>query len=248
MHAFIKAWILPPGCLIILLLLALISYHKHRLIMRAIVLFVTICLYLLSLPSIATQLAAPLQNHTRLNAKLATTAQAIVVLGGGRRGPQPQWHNHEAASYVSTTRTTYGAWLARRYRLPLLLSGGRSRNNQASEAQLMNQNLTRQQQPPARWLENRSRNTHQNAVFSAQILKQHHIKRILLVTSATHLSRARYFFQQQGMIVIPAACDFITTPILSSKLDYWLPHMSALVNSYHAIYAYLGLIQTLKKH
>ena len=248
MYAIIKAWMLPPGCLILLLLLALIWYRKHTWLTRAIVLFVTICLYLLSLPGIAAQLAAPLQKHTRLNPKLATTAQAIVVLGGGRRGPQPQWQNHEAPSYISATRTAYGAWLAHRYRLPLLLSGGRDHNNQASEAQLMNQNLIRHQQPPARWLENKSQNTHQNAVFSAQVLKQHHIKRILLVTSATHLSRARYFFKQQGMVVIPAACDFITAPILSSKIAYWLPRMQALTDSYHAIYAYLGLIQTLKKH
>lgn len=56
-------------------------------------------------------------------------------------------------------------------------------------------------------LEDRSRNTSQNAEYSAEILAEQGIRRILLVTSAHHMPRAKRLFEAQGLKVVPVATD-----------------------------------------
>jgi uncharacterized SAM-binding protein YcdF (DUF218 family) len=60
-------------------------------------------------------------------------------------------------------------------------------------------------------LESTSRNTYENGVNSHEILAKEGIKRILLVTSATHMPRAVRVFERQGLEVIPAPTDFLVT-------------------------------------
>jgi len=63
----------------------------------------------------------------------------------------------------------------------------------------------------AMWLEDRSRNTYENALFSRQILDPRGIDRIILVTSAMHMPRAVGLFEHLGFEVIPAPVDFNAT-------------------------------------
>lgn len=57
--------------------------------------------------------------------------------------------------------------------------------------------------------ENRSRNTRQNAVFTADLAASRRIRRVLLVTSVLHMSRAAAAFKRVGFDVVPTAVDFI---------------------------------------
>lgn len=57
-------------------------------------------------------------------------------------------------------------------------------------------------------IEDRSRNTRQNAVFTADLAASLGIGRVLLVTSALHMSRAEAAFERVGFDVVPAAVDF----------------------------------------
>ena len=87
-------------------------------------------------------------------------------------------------------------------------------------------------------LENRSRNTSQNAEYSAEILAGQGIHRILLVTSAYHMPRAKGLFEAQGLEVVPVATDH---EVLSRPL--WrnlLPETRALDGSSRAIKEIVG--------
>lgn len=55
-----------------------------------------------------------------------------------------------------------------------------------------------------------SLNTHENAVYTAHLLREHNIspQRCLLVTSAFHMRRALLCFQKQGISAQPFAADF----------------------------------------
>ena len=64
------------------------------------------------------------------------------------------------------------------------------------------------------WLEDRSENTEQNALYSAAILKEAGIKQIILVTHAAHMRRALAYFQASGLHVVPAPTAF-----LAAKMD-----------------------------
>jgi uncharacterized SAM-binding protein YcdF (DUF218 family) len=61
------------------------------------------------------------------------------------------------------------------------------------------------------WQQGESHNTHEDALFSAKILKEKNVQRILLVTSAWHMPRAVKQFQAQGLDVIPLPTDYNVT-------------------------------------
>ena len=157
-------------------------------------------------------------------------AEAIVVLGGGVSpgGYGDLYPNLESGS----DRVWHAARLFHASKAPLvLLTGGSDPSHSAtSEAEAMGQFMRDLGVPgQALVLENRSRNTSQNAEYSAEILAEQGVNRILLVTSAYHMPRAKGLFEAQGLEVIPVATDH---EVLSRPL--WrnlLPETSALDGS-----------------
>ena len=53
------------------------------------------------------------------------------------------------------------------------------------------------------------KNTHDEAVHMKALAAERGWKRILLVTSATHMKRAEAVFKKEGMSVVPVACNFL---------------------------------------
>jgi uncharacterized SAM-binding protein YcdF (DUF218 family) len=92
----------------------------------------------------------------------------------------------------------------------------------------------------SRWLESESTNTAENAIFSSRILKQEGISRIVLVTHAWHLQRARAAFMANGMSVTPAPTAFYR-PVRRTFLDRLIPSISALRMSGYAVHESLGI-------
>ncbi len=166
-------------------------------------------------------------------------AEVAVVLGGGiyPREHGKRWHNLEsAADRVWHAARIYHAGKAQ----ILLLSGGHNpRISATSEAMAMRAFLRDLGVPDeAIRLEQRSRNTSQNAKFSAQWLQEQGVGRILLVTSALHMPRAVALFEAQGLAVIPAATDHEVQerPLWQD----WLPTASALDGSGRAMKELIG--------
>ena len=88
-------------------------------------------------------------------------------------------------------------------------------------------------------LEDESRDTHDNAVYTAKLLKDRGMDRILLVTSAYHMRRSLALFEAQGLDVIPAPTDFqqLVSP---QVLPPWLPAVSNLSQSTDALHEIVG--------
>ena len=98
----------------------------------------------------------------------------------------------------------------------------------------MRATLEREFGVPVRWVETRSRNTHENALRSAEILAAEHIRRIVLVAHSFDMPRARAEFAAQGIEAIPAPTG-IPNAQIDTLLDV-LPSMAALQSSYFALY------------
>ena len=90
-------------------------------------------------------------------------------------------------------------------------------------------------------LEETSRNTRQNADYSAALLKARDIEHILLVTSALHMPRALALFKAQGLEVTPAPTDFEAGQEPPHGLLAWLPDAGALNGSALAMKELVGL-------
>lgn len=135
--------------------------------------------------------------------------QAIVILGGGRRlavGESAQYQFQDLTG-ISLERLRYGAYLAKKTRLPILLSGGapdRVSPNDLSEAQVMDFILREEFSIQAKWLEKESHTTQENAENTAHLLRAANIQNIYLVTHYWHMPRAQRIFEQYGLTVTAA--------------------------------------------
>lgn len=139
--------------------------------------------------------------------------QAIIILGGGRqRGALDLLeYQYQNLSPQSMERLRAGARLAKAINLPILLTGGapdRTDARDLSEAKVMSMVLKKELGIDARWVEEQSNTTQENALQSAKILHQEGIKIIYLVTHFWHMPRAKSQFEKQGLRVIEAPMGF----------------------------------------
>lgn len=72
--------------------------------------------------------------------------------------------------------------------------------------------------------------------------------RIVLVTSASHMDRARRHFERAGLQVIAAPTRHKSLREDRSRFDYWVPSASHLRKTERAVYEYLGRVSMLLDH
>lgn len=88
--------------------------------------------------------------------------------------------------------------------------------------------------------EESSRNTHENAVECARILKEQGIGRVVLVVDAVDMTRAAACLRHEGIDVVPAPCHFRTTGPPSS-VEAFLPDATAAEQVERVWHEWLGL-------
>lgn len=154
-------------------------------------------------------------------------ADAIVVLGGGRRGFAAEYGEEITAGVSTLERLRYAARVARELNKPILVSGGAPLwGEQQPEGDIMKDILVKEFGLPVQWVERTSNDTLGNAKNSAQILAAANIKRIYLVTHADHMVRAKANFEAQGLSVVPLATVFTPKSALSNW--YFIPSFEGL--------------------
>jgi len=166
---------------------------------------------------------------------------AIVVLGVGlieRPGSDepalPVW----AAGRLVAAAELHEACRRVRKRCPILLSGGAViGGHTTTEAELMADQLANLGVArDALLLENRSRNTWQNAQFSAELLRElGATESPILLTSAIHVERASKYFEAAGISVAPSASDFVAAELSA------LPSSANLMLADVAAHEYAGM-------
>jgi uncharacterized SAM-binding protein YcdF (DUF218 family) len=231
LKALLKALVLPPTGPLLLAAAGLLMIGRVR--GGRILAWTGVGLLLaLSTPIVAFLLLRLLDTSPPLDIERARTAQAIVILGGGVRRHAVEYGG-DTLGRLTLERVRYGAWVARITRLPILVAGGSVFAGEP-EAKLMQAALEREFGVPVRWAESRSRNTHENAVRSAEILGREHISRVVLVAHSFDMPRAKAEFAAQGIETIPAPTG-IPSGEYDTLLDL-LPSLGALQSSYFALY------------
>jgi uncharacterized SAM-binding protein YcdF (DUF218 family) len=231
--SFLHTLLLPPGGLLLLAIAGLCLLPRYRRSGVTLLCLAVGALWLLSTPIIADELSVAAERLPPLDLTKPVEAQAIVILGGGGYRPSaPEYAGAPAADMELLERLTYGAYVARKTSLPILVSGAQH------EAQAMRSSLVRNFGADVRWTEDQSRDTFDNARYSARMLFPEHITRIVLVTSATHLWRATQEFKGAGFQVVPAPA-LVWAPPDRSELRY-VPGADPLLRSQRALYELLG--------
>lgn len=234
----IAALLLPPMGPILLALCGLWLARRHPRLGRGLTLVALLGLAALSLPPVAGSLMRSLEKYPPIDAQGRARAQAIVILGGGNNHNAPEYGG-DTVGRATLERVRYGIHLQRTTGLPLLVTGGRPYGGRP-EAAVMREAIERDFKGRVRWAESESRDTIENAEFSARLLKQSGIARIALVSHNWHLLRAVELFERQGLEVVPAPTGFHAAP--PSRLANLLPSANALGVSATALHEWLGVL------
>lgn len=231
----LAAFLLPPGIFIALLAVAAWRCPRCRMGLSALL----TAFYALSMPWVGGQLLASLQIAPPLDLHRPPVADAIVVLGAGRRLDAPEYGG-DTVNNLTLERLRYAARLEAATHLPILVTGGEPGGGQEPEGRLMAQVLTREYHVPVRWQEDRALTTWDNARNSAPVLHAAGVRRIFLVTHAWHMRRAVPLFRKAGFVVIPAGTGFAHTQF-DSVMDL-LPSARGLRDSYFGLHEWLGIL------
>jgi len=239
---FFSKLLLPPGGLFLLMLVGLLLLRRFRRSGWSVFFVALSSLFLLSLPIVTKTLMAPLQHAEIVDVSdLPPDAPTIIVVLGGGRADRYQEYLGETVGSLTLQRLRYAAWMERRTEVPILVSGGRvEADDLRAEGNLMQDVLQKEFLIKAEFVEGDSRNTFENALYSAKILKQVNMTRIFLVTHAWHMPRAKRSFESQGIEVVAAPTAFYGKE--KTSIYDFLPSAKALQYSYYACHEYLGLM------
>ena len=176
-----------------------------------------------------------------VKAEDAPTADAIVLLGGGM-GSNTNVYPY-AELWNGADRVWHAARLYKAGKAPLIAPTGRG--EQESTVPLLRDLGVPES---AIVVENKARNTEENARFVEKILEprntQNTRKRVLLVTSAWHMRRSVLMYRKYApsLEIIPAAADYEATVNTSHPFcfkDIW-PDTNALFANSYIFKEYLG--------
>ncbi|NDF46492.1 MAG: YdcF family protein [Betaproteobacteria bacterium] len=237
----VAAFLLPPLSLLMLALLGAFLASRWRVAGRALIGLAAFLLVGLSTQAGSRLLVAPLENTSLpLVDPLKSGAEAIVVVGGGRLYNAPEDAGRDQPASATLIRLRHAARLHRLLGLPVLVSGGAPDTVGESEAALMARVMRDDFGVSVRWLEQTSDNTAENAKHAAQQLSQVGIKRILLVTDAIHMPRAKRAFTSAGFDVVVAPTRFLGRRPMD--IASFIPKAAELECSSYAIHEWIGMI------
>ena len=156
----------------------------------------------------------------------AESADVIVVLGAGlRRDGRPGW--------ALTRRAKMGAALWHDGIAPhILCTGAQADGYPRSEASACREILLREGvSESAIILEENSRSTEENALFSRQIFDERGFSSAVLVSDSYHMLRSEWMFRDVGITAY-------TSPVPASRINYPLFYPYSLVREFLAFHWY----------
>ena len=248
---FIWLFLLPPNGLLLLAFVGVVlaGWSRRHYRFGAVTSLVSLLsFYLLMTPAVSQQIMAQVEygvgdslDEKAVKALLAgrEPPQAIVVLAGGSLFDTRERPEAETPSGSSLSRLAYAARLARWTALPILTSGGRASGTPGAEATVMARAMLELFNLPVRWIEGDSLDTTGNAKSSVPILQAAGITRILLVTEAFHMRRARAEFEAAGLDVTPAPHGWLSQRGLALS-STWMPTPESVSRSVLAIHEIVG--------
>jgi len=238
--------LLPPGGLIVLAGVGLVFWQ--RLWGRGLVMLALVLLWALGCEPVRDVLIKPLEfkhavlDFKHLQAGINRDNTVIVLLGGGVHEKTPEYAGQDALRRYAMLRTVYAADIALKTGLDVYATGGTPLSvKHEPEGDVMKRWLIHFGVPKGQvFSETAANTTWENAEYTEQMLRKKGIKQVILVTSAWHMPRSVWCFEQHHLQVITAPTDF-----LSEQGDYdlrsYVPRWAVFADSGEALHEYLGM-------
>ena len=236
------SFLLPPGIFVTLLAAAgLWHFFRKRRLAAAIHLVIGFLLWGLSVAPGADCLTRGLE--APYESLAAPRGDVIVLLGGGVSGGAPDLSGPGTPSGDTWARIGTAARLQGRLGVPVIVSGGKVFAGKAAEAPIVARILVDLGVPADRVvIEEKSRDTRENALYTAGIARRAGYRNPVLVTSAYHMRRAVASFRRAGLEASPCPAGFRTWAGKSYGPDDFLPDAGSLRGSSAALREYAALL------
>ena len=231
LQVLLYSLLIPPTCLLLPLALGLLWRRRWLagLALAGLVVF--------AMPVTSARLNALIAVPPR--AASAIPPQVVVILSAERRFGQPGGViEGEDIGPNTTERVRAGIRLHRKTGLPILVTGGVLAPGATPIAAVMAQVMGAEYATPPRWVEDRSRDTWENATFSAAMLKAEGITSGYLVTTSWHMPRSILAFERAGLAVTAAP---VRAPDYVAGFDI-IPQASGWQASYYAMHELIGYL------
>lgn len=177
-------------------------------------------------------------------AKLEGVYDIAIVLGGFadvNEYPRDRLHLGEAADRLTNALELYKIGKVRK----ILITSGSAMvvGEKVSEGKITGDFLSRIGIPESDVIiEPNSRNTHENAIYTAKIIKEQHPNaRCLLITSAFHFPRAGRAFKKAGVTFTPYPTDILSNNFKATPSQLILPSVGSLNTWQMLIKEWVGL-------
>lgn len=234
----------PDSLFIILLTLCLLLFLLKQTKKATLLLgLLTFCALFLSFFSVGDWMLYPLESRFQHNPDLPEQVDGIIVLGGSVIPARSvEWQQLETNQHHE--RLSSFLQLAQLYPdARLVFSGGNASTDKdkPTEAQIAETFFLKSGISPERLLiENKARNTAENASYSRQLVSPQSNETWLMITTAYHMPRAMGVFCRQNWKVIPYPVDHQTLPSKRYLPEFGLiEHANQLVLASHE---WLGLL------
>jgi uncharacterized SAM-binding protein YcdF (DUF218 family) len=241
MFAFKKLvapFLLPPGIFILILTVSGIFLLKKSRKAGFLCIGVGVSLWLLSVSPVSNALMGGLESGLTIPAN--PRGDVIILLGGGIYEGVQDLTGIGAPSGDTLARIVTAVRLQKRLHIPVIVSGGAVFPWTTAEALVDRRFLTDLGVPGDKILvDDKSRDTFENARYVRKVCEERHFSAPLLVTSAYHMRRALLMFSLFNMKVTPVPAGFRTGKSKYGWADY-LP--GDLRDSMVACREYLGLL------
>ena len=224
----IEPFLVPPGIFVAVLIISgLLIFKKTK--AGVFNIFIGLLIWAMSIMPVSDALMRGLEKGLAIPAQ--PHGDVIIVLGAGMAGNGP--------SEDTKTRLLAAVKLYRLIRTPIIVSAGAGQGIMA-EAPADGRELIALGVPQQKIiLEDKSRDTLENAMYSKKICRQYGFKAPVVVTSAVHMKRALRSFRFEKMEVsyFPASAP------VGRRAYNWQEYLpGSMDNSARALHEYLGLV------
>ena len=202
----------PLPIILILIIIGIGNIFKRRKKSGLILIILGIFMYMGSTDSFINKILYRLENtYSVISEEDLQKGEVYVLLGGGIITTTGEGN---IPGLMPSVRLMKVAEYYKKYPKKIYISGGSPLQNQDSESAVYQRELVLLGvESKDIIIEEKSRNTKENAVFIREKLNKNNIKNIILITSAFHMKRSMNIFEKNlGEIgIIPAPCNFLAS-------------------------------------
>lgn len=233
----------PVALAAVLLALIFIARGNRKPAVYCLVLSLLV-LWLSSLPVVASQLLLSLESqHRPIAVENVPASDCIVVLGGALEPPTPPRADIELTDSADRVYQAAKLYRAGKGKTIIVAAGNQPwARHPVSEAQQIGDLLVEWGVPPdSVVLDTRSKNTRENAINAAALIRQRGCRSSLLVTSAWHMPRALAAFSKVGADLFPVPVDMRLVQEDRGSVAQFIPRADALAMTSQALLEWMGI-------